>query len=294
MVSVIVVSVLGSSYLDRCLEALHRQHGEFDLEILVVTPHRDETVNRIERKFPDVRLLTSKSRIGIPQLRALGLSHAVGETVAITEDYCIPAENWCMEIIRAHERGYDVVGGAIENGSSDTLVNWAAFFCEYSERMMPVPDENVGGLAGNNTSYRREVFEKIDESVVHDRWEYFIHREFRKLGVEMRSVPTIVVHKTKEHRFIPFMRERFHFSRSFAGMRGRSMPLPVRVLYALSCPLLPFVMTWRIAQQVRRKRRSGYHFLRSLPLLSLFMVSYAGGEASGYLFGSGSSLEKVE
>lgn len=294
MISVIVVSVIGSPYLEECLDALHEQEGEFDIEIIVVTPLQGDAVDRIKKKFPQVKLLTTSSRIGIPQLRALGLSHAAGETVAITEDCCIPAKNWCAEIVRAHRSGYDVVGGAIENGSSNTSVNWAAYFCEYSERMMPIPDGDVDGLAGNNSSYRKSVFEKVDESFIRDYWEYFLYRELKRLDVKMRSVPTIVVNKRKEHRFVPFLRQRFHFSRSFAGMRSTHMPTHRRLFYAVSSPLLPFLMTWRIARQVIRKKRFRFQFLRALPLLSLFLISYAGGEASGYLFGAGNSLEKVE
>lgn len=294
MISVIVVSVLGSSCLDECLEALHAQQGEFDVEILVVMPRGNEAVQRVERKFPDVKVLTSPSRTGIPRFRALGLSHAVGETIAITEDCCVPDGNWFSEIVRAHERGYDVVGGAIENGSSDSLVNWAAFLCEYSGFMRPIPDDVVGGLAGNNASYRRSVFQLMDDSLIQNYWEYFLHRELTRLDVKMRSVPTMVVYKKKEHRFVHFMRQRFHFSRSFAGMRSSLMPLSRRMIYAFSCPMLPFLMIPRIAREVLRKKRFRYEFLKTLPLLSLFMISYAGGEASGYLFGAGSSLEKVE
>ncbi len=294
MISVIVVSVHGSSYLEECLDALHDQEGEFDVEIIVVTSLRGDAVERIKRKFPGIMLLTPPARIGIPQLRALGLSHAAGESVAFTEDCCVPARSWCAEIIRAHGSGYDVVGGAIENGSSDTSVNWAAYLCEYGELMLPVPDGEVPGLAGNNASYRRNVFKKIDQSFVRDYWEYFLYRELRRLDVKLRSVPTIVVYKKKEHRFVQFLRQRFYFSRSFAGMRSTNMPPSRRFFYALSSPLLPFLMIWRIARQVIRKKRFGLEFIRALPFLSLFMVSYAGGEASGYLFGAGNSLGKVE
>lgn len=294
MISVIVVSVLGSPYLEECLEALHKQTGGLDVEIIVVTPLQGTVMDKVEQKFPRVKVFTSSSRIGIPQLRAFGLSHAAGETVAITEDCCIPAKNWCAEIDRAHRSGYDVVGGVIENGSSDTSVNWAAYFCEYSERMMPVPDEYVDGLAGNNSSYRRNILNKVDKSLVHDYWEYFLYLELKRLDIKVRSVPTIVVHKQKEHRFVPFLRQRFYFSRSFAGMRSTHMPPYLRILYAVSSPVLPFLMFWRIARQVIKKKRFRSQFLRALPLLSLFMVSYAGGEASGYLFGAGNSLEKVE
>jgi hypothetical protein len=42
------------------------------------------------------------------------------------------------------------------------------------------------------------------------------------------------------------------------------------------------------------KKRHVKEFLIALPLLSIFMISYAFGEFVGYLFGPGQSLLKVE
>lgn len=293
-ISVIVVSLLGMPVIDECLRALHRQHGEVDNEIIVVSPCIDGTFEQIKENFPRVKLVHSLERVGIPQMRSLGISNASGDFVAITEDCCIPSENWIEEIVKAHRSGYDVVGGAIENGSLDRTVNWAAYICEYSQMMLPIPDSEVGELAGNNASYKREIFSKVDEFTKSDCWEYFLHQELKKLGIRILSVPTIVVLKKKEFSFVYFLKQRFYFSRSFAGMRSRLIPLSRRLVSAAFTPALPFLMTWRISKQVFKKKRYVGKFVLSLPLLSVFMLSYAAGELTGYLFGAGKSLEKVE
>lgn len=293
-ISVIIVSLLDMTVLDGCLRALESQRGDFETELIVVRPSSHGMSGQIAAKFPGVKVLQPSGRPGIPQLRALGMTHATGDIVAITEDCCIPSDNWFAEILEAHRSGYDVVGGAIENGSTDKVVNWAAYLCEYSQMMLPVPDGEVGGLAGNNSSYKKEIFSKIDESIKENYWEYFLYQELGKLDIKIVSVPAIVVLKKKEFGFLYFLVQRFHFSRSFAGMRSGLITPSRRIISAVFSPALPFLMTWRIAQQVFGKKRYVKEFFLSLPLLSVFMVSYAAGEFTGYVFGAGKSLEKVE
>ncbi len=293
-ISVVVVSLIGLPVIDECLRALEGQKGDFDAEIIVVGRPADKTREHISKTFPEIKLIQSAKGLGIPQLRALGMAEASGEIIAITEDCCIPHENWFEEITQAHRSGYDVVGGAIENGGTDRIVNWAAYLCEYSQAMLPIPDGEVDGVAGNNASYKREIFDKLDESIKTDYWEYFIHQELRKQDVKILSVPEIVVLKKKEFSFLYFFVQRFYFSRSFAGMRSNLIPASRRIISALLSPALPLVMTLRIGRQVFTKKKYIKEFVLSLPFLSIFMLSYAAGEFTGYVFGAGKSLEKVE
>ncbi len=293
-ISVVTVSLLGLPVIDECLRALERQRGDFDAEIIVVSCCLNGTSEHIKKTFPRVKLLQPPERLGIPQLRALGFAQATGDIIVVTEDCCIPPENWFEEIIKAHRSGYSAIGGAIENGSTNSIVNWAAYLCEYSQMMLPVPDGEVEGVAGNNSSYKREIFDKVDKSIKRDYWEYFLHQELRKLNIKILSVPEIIVLKKKEFSFLYFLTQRFHFSRSFASMRSKLIPPSRRIISALFSPALPFLMTWRIGRQVFTKKRYVKEFLLSLPVLSIFMLGYAAGEFTGYLFGVGKSLEKVE
>ncbi len=293
-ISIVTVSVDGSPSIDECLRALERQQGNTDAEIIVVSCCKDSTAEYIRKNFPCVKLLQLSERLSIPELRATGMSYATGDIIVITEDCCIAQENWFQEIIKAHELGYGAVGGAIENESADRIVNWAAYLCEYSHSMLPIPHGEVDGIAGNNASYRREALNKVNEFVKKNCWEFFLHEELKKLGVKFLSMPTIVVSKKKEFGFLYFLTQRFHYSRSFADMRRRRVSLPKRILYVFFSPFLPLLMMWRITQEVFRKRRRRKEFLLSLPLMTVFLLSYALGEFIGYLLGPGKSLVKVE
>ncbi|MGI8899064.1 MAG: glycosyltransferase [Pyrinomonadaceae bacterium] len=293
-ISVIAISPHCSPLLNECLRALENQLGNNEAEIIVVSRSQNGAAEHVKKEFPRIKFLQSSERLGIPQLRALGMSHATGDIIAITEDCCVPCENWFEEIRKAHRLGYGAVGGAIEKGSSDKIVNWGVYLCEYSQAMPPIAACEVSGVPGNNASYKREVLELVDESIIRDYWEFFLHEELRRQNVKFLSVPAMVVVKKKEFSFLYFLTQRFYYSRSFAGMRTTRIPASRRILGVLMSPLMPLLMTWRIAQQVHQKKRYYKEFFMSLPLLAIFMISYAVGEFVGYLFGPGKSLSEVE
>lgn len=292
--SVIIASVTGLPYIDECLSALQRQEGNVDAEVIVLNCCNDAVSEHIRKKFPQVKLFDFPERLSIPELRFIGMSHADGDIITITEDHCNVKEDWFVEILKAHESEYAAVGGAVENGSVDRIMDWAVYLCEYAGVMPPIPYGEADGIAGNNASYKRSILEKIDESVKKDYWEFFLQGEMKKAGAKFLSTPAIVVYHKKKFGFLYFLIQRFHYSRSFAGMRMVRAPFSKRIFYILSSPLLPALMIWRIFQQVIRKKRHLKEFLLSLPLLMIFMLSYAFGECAGYLFGPGDSLIKVE
>jgi GT2 family glycosyltransferase len=299
-ISVIVTAVNGLVPLNRCLKALGNQRGQVDAEIIVAGAAQNGLAEHLAHNFPRVRLIYCDERITIPELRSLGMAEATGEIVVLTEDRCVPSEDWLAEIVKAHQiqaaRGneYQVVGGPIEPDGVSGALNWAVYLCEYSSLMLPMDECEVTGVAGNNASYRRETLERAPAEIKRDYWEYFLHEELRNTGVRILSTPAVIVRKSIDFDFIYFMRQRFHYSRSFAGMRGRRATALRRLIYASITPGLPLLMTLRIAKPIFQKRRYRKEFLFSLPILGAFMISYAAGECVGYLFGQGRSLPKVE
>ena len=292
--SVIIPSVNGLPTLAECLTALERQKCDFDFEIIVVDRTRNGTAEYVRENFPRVKLIEISKPRGIPEMRFTAMKQARGEFLAITEDHCLAPENWLARISQAHDAGYEIVGGAVENMSRKRLLDWAVFLCEYSAFMPPIEGGEVDFVTGNNTSYRRSTIEKLDESLLENYWEYFLQAALKQRGVKFFSDSSIVVGHKKEFSFFYFLAQKFHYSRSFAAMRRQNSTFAKQVLYALYTPLLPFHQTWKIFQNVRRKNRNFKEFFLSLPLLLIFMISYALGELVGNLFGAGKSLLKVE
>ena len=56
---------------------------------------------------------------------------------------------------------------------------------------------------------------------------------------------------------------------------------------------LPPLLFYRTVSRVLSKRRHRAELVRSLPLLAVFVVSWAFGEMVGYVAGPGDSLAKV-
>ena len=102
----------------------------------------------------------------------------------------------------------------------------------------------------------------------------------------------MVLDHDKDFGLGEFLSQRYHYSRSYAGMRNESLGRR-RWLYALGAPLLPPVLYWRIARNVfaRGRRPAGVRARDAAhpPLRR----RVGGGEAVGYAFGGGRSLLKV-
>jgi GT2 family glycosyltransferase len=293
-ISVVIACVNRLPFIHECLTALEQERKGFKVEILVFCCCQDGTATHVAKHFPDVTLVHFPRRLGIPELRAIGMERATGDIISIIEDHCIVQDGWFREILAAHDKGYQAVGGTVINGSVDRLIDWAVFLCEYSGVMPPIPDGEVAGITGNNVSYRKAILDRVDASLKKECWEFFLHQELSKQGVTFLSAPSIIVSHKKEFGFWYFMAQRYYYSRSFAGMRRKRLSLAVRVVYCCASLVLPGLMLWRMTSQVLDKQQHVGTFVRSLPLQAAFMVSYAAGEFVGYLLGSGDSLVKVE
>ncbi len=293
-ISVVIACVNGLPCIDECLSALGEERQGHDLEVIVANCARDGSSMHIKERFPWVVLLDFSRRLGIPELRAEGISRATGDIVSIIEDHCIVHKGWVSEILRAHQQGYEAVGGTVINASTSRLTDWVVFLCEYSGVMPPAPYGEVDSITGNNASYLKKILDRVDASVMRSCWEFFLHEELKKSGVRFFSEPSIVVSHKKEFGFAYFMSQRFHYSRSFAGMRRGRVSAVTRAFYVFASPLIPGLMLWRMARQIYRKGEHMDKFLWGLPLLMPFLMSYAAGEFVGYLLGGGESLLRVE
>src|SRR5262245_23040467 len=129
--SVVVIVLGGPGNLTRCLRALQAQHGGA-FEIIVPVDEHFAGERETSDLFPNVRILRTAGRRTYAELRSLGVRAARGRIVALTEDHCIPAPDWCEQIVRAHESPHAAVGGVVEKQADVTALNWAMYFCDYA------------------------------------------------------------------------------------------------------------------------------------------------------------------
>lgn len=292
--SVVIASNNGLPVLEECLNSLYQQPDYDVAEVIVAGRCGGINHNVIETKFPQVRLLRFEERKTIPELRGIGMSHAKGEIVAVTEDHCIVPADWFSQILKAHESGCAVIGGAVENACHKRILDWATFFCEYSRYINPVPDGAVTDLPENNVSYKRYVLGDVEDALRSGYWEGFAYKKMLQRGYKFLSVPSIVVYHKKSSGLSEFILQRYYYSRSFAGMRIHNVHILKRIFYINLSILLPVLLFTRSILCILRKKRFYKEFIMSSPLLLFFYIIWASGELAGYLFGPGDSLLKVE
>ena len=291
--TVVVPSVNGLGDLKGCLSALGHQRNDVDLEVLVADRCGEPLRTEVRREFPWVTLLEAAPATTIPDLRALAFRQAKGKSVAVIEDHVIVPAGWARAMLDAQAGADVVVGGAVENAAVDRLVDWAAFLCEYSHCILPLPAGPADWLTGNNVVYPRALLTRYESVLGRGQWENRLHDAMRRDGVPLVCRPEISVGHKKHYTVGEYLSQRYLYARSYAGARVADASLGKRLGYGAAALALPPLLMYRTVSRVVSKRRHRAELVRSLPLLAVFVVSWALGEMVGYVAGPGDSLAKV-
>ncbi len=293
VMSVVIASVNGWTMLEPTLRALDAQAERDRLEVIVVEAVGGATRRALLAHRPAVVVVPVDAKRTIPALRHLGVTRAAGDLVAILEDHGAVDPCWAAALIESHRGPWGAVGGTVENGRPG-LVDRAAFFCEYAPYMGPVLEGESADLPGNNIAYKRPHLLRHAHLLAEGRWESWINDRIRADGVPIASTNHAPVRHIKPFRLGHFLTQRFHFARSYAGMRRPDQSPARRLIYGLGSVALPALLTLRATRTVLAKRRDRARFAACLPLIALFFTVGAAGEMIGYLVGPGDSLGRVE
>ena len=291
--SVVVPSVNGFTELAATLEALERQRTDVKLEVLVVDRLGGSVREEVRRRFPQAKVLEVAPDTTIPAMRALAFREATAPSVAVIEDHVIVPDGWAKALLDAQSEVTPVVAGCVENAATESLVDWAAFLCEYSHCTPPLPAGPAEWLTGNNVVYSRALLERYRAVAESGGWENQLHDAFKRDGVPLTCRPDIVVGHKMHYTFSLYMSQRYLYSRSYAGARAAGAGSGRRLAMGIASLALPPVLFWRTVSRIRAKGRHQGELVKALPLLALFVVAWAAGEAVGYLAGAGNSLSRV-
>src|SRR5512145_2594109 len=207
--SVVIPSVNGFADLHDCLTALQRQTGDVGLELLVIERCGETVRAQVRKAFPTVRILEVDPDVTIPEMRARAFDEARAPAVAVIEDHVIVPPDWARRLLTALGAGDRVIGGAVENAATETVLDWAAFLCEYSHCLPPLPSGPVDWLTGNNVAYSKALLDRYRAVVREGRWENHLHDALRRDGVPLVCHPEIIVGHKKHYTLGEYLSQRY-------------------------------------------------------------------------------------
>lgn len=296
--SVIVTVVGGGECTRRCLAALCPQAQTAGAEIIVPYDRWSSDVEALAADFPGVRFariddlgVAASRRVAAhahrlyDRRRAVGLSLARGRLVAITEDYAVPAADWCQAIVATHQQPHAVIGGAIECGV-DRPLNRAWYYCDFGRYGRPFEPGAREYVSDVNVSYQREALESVRDVWAGSYQETSVHWALRARGMRLILDPRPVVHQHRPAMGLwAALRERVQWGRVFAETRAARAGMGRRLLRALGTPLLPALLKLRAFSHMRRQRQSAGRIVTTMPIVGLLCVAWSWGELLGYLYG---------
>lgn len=300
MFSVLIglVSTEDSRRILETLDSLRNQEGGHPYEVLIGDRRNDDVSRKIAKDYPEATLIPCLASASLPELRTAALDRAKGQYIIVTEDHCVPSGNWLDSMVQAFRTapaGTVAVGGCVENGVYDTALDWATFFCEYSYFLDPV-HEGVGPvLPGMNVAYDRAIFQDLDRNLLTSGfWETTVHPVLLKAGKTLFSTNKVKLFHCKKFSFGLFARQRYIYSRYYAGLRfGPGQTVNKMIAFGVT-PILPALLFYRMFKQIRAKGRLRAELMSALPYLAVFVVIWAWGEMMGYLLGTGDALARIE
>lgn len=291
--SVVIPSVNGWGDLDCCLSALSPEREAVRLEVLIPERCGESVRQALSEQYPWAHVLPVSPGTPIPAMRALAFRQATAPTVAVIEDHVLVPSGWARTLLEARAAGARVIGGAIVNGATGRLVDRAAFLCEYSQLIQPLPSGPATWLTGNNTAYDRALLQEFREMLDAGCWEDALHQAFRERSVELWRRSDLVARHKKHYTVGEYVSQRFLYSRGYVGLRLRPAGFPRRLGYGLLAFGLPPLLLARIVSRAWQSPSHRADLIPAMPLLLLFVGSWALGEVVGAWFGPKDALARV-
>lgn len=239
--SVIIVNFNGGDALLACLQSVLCQHqGEGEI-ILVDNASTDDSIERAERMYHQVRVLRSDVNLGFGGGNNLGARHATGKYLAFLNPDTLVAPGWLESLIAAMEQDASIglatsrimlLGDRDHINTCGNDVHYTGLtLCRgmghSGDSLADV--EEVGAASGAAFVMRRELFEALggfDDS-------FFLYMEDTDLSIRVRLtgqrciyVPDSVVFHEYTLRFGPqkvFYQERNRYVMLLKGLEWRTL-----------------------------------------------------------------------
>lgn len=224
--------------------------------------------------------------------RAQGLRLASGDIVALTEDHCIPATDWCARILQNFSTWPDLVllGGAVINASNEhieDLMNYWMTFATFAPGQVVATHPCVAQFIIRASVVHRQ----LDPGELEDK----LIKKFETVPGAIRVDPELRVRHVQSHGFWNTFAMHYHNGRATGGfsvrrVNGGDLSMGKSLRWAL---IDAQAHLRRTARAFRAANRSMLATTGYCLLISPLVLAHGIGEFVGYHNGPGDSPARL-
>ena len=274
----------------RALNSVLVQPEVDQAELILLDAGTSDSKPLVGSDHPAVRTIRTGSEGTFGTLRAMAVRQARGPIIAFLEDHVEVGPGWLAGILFRFEGPWDAVGAEVHNANPQIWISESIAVINYGLWSPPMQAGEASMLAGNHTSYRREVLlpyeDQLDDLMLSDtvlQWQMVKdgHRLYAEPSVSIRHLnPTTPRNAVKAEYF-------YHWAFSMLRVQVFGWSAWDRLRYVLLSPAVPWLRYARLMRMVSRRKSPNRFaaFLRRSPLILLFLHGAAMGQNMGLLFG---------
>jgi GT2 family glycosyltransferase len=285
-ISVIITTYNARDSIGRCLMSLARQETGRVFEIILIDSSSDGTDRLVQAQFPSVQLNHFDRRLYCGDARNHGLTLARAPVIAFLDADCFVHPDWIDSLWAAHQLPEWVVGGGIDNGSPDSILAWAYYFCEFNLWLPCSKVHYKDEIAGCCLSMKRVAYDTYGPFVEGTySSDTAFHWKLKQGGHQVLIHPAIRVYHTIACSLRGFFRHIFEHRRAFARVCSQEHHYSRRysLLRAVLSLGLPIPLSVCVAWRVIHSRLYWKPFLLASPLIGAGFGARAIGEFVGFL-----------
>ena len=228
------------------------------------------------------------------QLRRRCYEEASAPIVGVSEDHCLLPPDWATRNLAVHAAHPEAaaVGGAVLNGATGSVMDWASFLVVQALFAAPIrsgPAERISGAV--SVTYKRSALEGLESFDGLGAMDALHQRALAANGATLIADDGIRVVHDQSLGTLGTVLIHFHAGRTMSGFRRQHMDLR-QVVRLAATPIVPLARLARVAALTAPR---GYvrELARSLPTMWFLLVTQTVGQVVGYALGPGDSPRKV-
>ena len=205
LVSILVVNWNGKEFIQKCLESLEGQsYKNFEI-ILVDNASTDNSIDIIEKNFPNVNLIKNNENVGFAEGNNIGIKKSKGEIICLFNPDAVADKNWLSIMVNSLQSSKKI-GAATGKlfylgdkfGKDKVFCTWSkvnTFSANTYNFHDDEPISKVDYLSGAAMVVKKSVIDKIG-LMDKDYFLYFDETDWCarmiRAGYELLYVPTAI------------------------------------------------------------------------------------------------------